>query len=208
MIMSELTDVDLINQTLLKEFFRSLEFNWTMREMTVKFPLFSDAESNLQRSETLTRAFICRKKLLQVAKKTKEEELVELCEHAKNACKASTTPFEEFVTISQAFFHATVMRIFQISLSVRNIQKKRERRKGHKRAGRRITKARRKKSEKEVKEAASVRRSSRMSSQLSEGSQDENGSQTPSPFPDDTPAKATDNPETADKPRENCCEAF
>lgn len=121
LIITEFSDMDFTSRAVLHEFFLSLEYNWTVRSSTPHFPLFSDTTSNLQRSETLTRAFICRKKLLQLAKKTKEEDLVHNCETAKVACATASSPYEDFITLSEAFFQATVMRTFLIAYSVRTM---------------------------------------------------------------------------------------
>jgi hypothetical protein len=117
--MLEFNDVDFCGRAIVKDFFRSMECNMKIQSSFAHFPLFSDTTSNLQRSETLTRAFICRKKLIQVAKKTKEEDLTRDCEAARVACDRPASPYEEFLFLSEAFFKATVMRTFLIAFSVR-----------------------------------------------------------------------------------------
>lgn len=117
--MLEFNDVDFCGRAIVKDFFRSMEYSMKIQSSFAHFPLFSDTTSNLQRSETLTRAFICRKKLIQVAKQTKEEDLARDCEAARVACDRPASPYEEFLLLSEAFFKATVMRTFLIAFSVR-----------------------------------------------------------------------------------------
>jgi len=207
LIKTEFTDMDFTSRAVLQEYFHSLEYNWKVRSNTAHFPLFSDTTSNLQRSETLTRAFICRKKLLQQAKKTKDEDLERDCLAAGFACDSAVSPYEDFLTLSEAFFHATVMRTFLIAHSVRTMQKKRVRRKGHRRGGKRITKTRQKHKDQELKELATVKRNSKRSQSASSGgSQEDSLSQVPTPpSPTGELPEPVEDKDTAEKPRDDCC---
>ena len=119
LLMMEFNDVDFCGRAIVKDFFRSVEYNLKIQSSFANFPLFSDTTSNLQRAEAPNRAFICRKKLIQVAKKIDEKVIPKDCEAAKVACSLPASPYEEFLLLSDAFFKATVMRCFLIAQSVR-----------------------------------------------------------------------------------------